>query len=499
MIDPVLVKGGRVLRGESGKAEIADILIEEGIIVAIEAPGTIGTERGALLDATDRLIVPGLVNGHTHGHGALGKGQVADKVPLEVFLTASGASNGNRTLEDKRLTATLTAVELIHRGCTSAYDLFVEYPLPSIEGMNAVAGAYDSVGMRAVIAPMMADRTLFQALPGLLESLPEPMRSKAVAMQTAPTEHSLDAARAILDGWAFDQDRIRPAIAPTIPLHCSDDFLSGCAQLSKHFDVPLQTHLAETKAQNVIGQKRYGRSLTAHLDKLGLLGPRFSAAHGIWLDSEDMKRIGGAGAGVVHNPMSNLRLGSGVANTRKLLDAGVLLGIGTDASNTSDGQNMFEALRLAATLSRITSPDPEQWLSVGEAFKAATVGSAEILGFDKVGRLEPGWAADMVFLDLSHITYVPLREPLLQMAFAESGASIRSVMIAGRMVQDNGVILTIDEAVLRRDVEAACDRLDSVNSDAIAAVAPLSQLVGCFCLAHARTEIDIHRSLPADQ
>ena len=116
-------------------------------------------------------------------------------------------------------------------------------------------------------------------------------------------------------------------------------------------------------------------------------------------------------AAVVHNPMSNLRIGSGVAPARAMLDAGLTLGIGTDASNTSDGQNMFEALRLAAFLSRIADPDPQQWLSAMDAFRAATAGSARVLGFAGIGQLEPGYAADIVFIDLRHINYVPLRTP----------------------------------------------------------------------------------------
>ncbi|MEO0821299.1 MAG: amidohydrolase family protein [Pseudomonadota bacterium] len=493
--DPILVTGGLVLEGAGAEARPADMLIEAGRIAAIEPPGRIDASRGRALDAADRMLVPGLVNGHTHGHGALTKGLVGDRAPLEVFLTGSAAVTGNRTVEDKRLAARLTAVELIRRGCTTAFDLFVEYPAPSVEGIGAVADAYDEVGMRAVVAPMMADRTLFEALPGLIESLPEPHRAKAEAMRAAPTEVSLDATRAILQGWRHDRDRIRPGIAPTIPLHCSDAFMTGCARLAEEHDCALQTHLAETKTQNLLGQTRYGRSLTAHLEALGLLSPRFSAAHGIWLDIEDMKRIGGAGGAVIHNPMSNLRLGSGVAQARALKEADVRLGIGTDATNTSDGQNMFEALRLASYLSRICDADRARWLTADEAFEAATLGSAGALGFARLGRLEPGWAADIVFLDLGHITYVPLRRPLLQMVFAESGAAIRSVMVAGRMVLEEGRMLTVDEARLRSEAEEAATRLDGQNDAAIRASEALADLVGCFCLAHARKDAGCIRTI----
>jgi 5-methylthioadenosine/S-adenosylhomocysteine deaminase len=492
----LVIRRARVLRSDLRTCETADLLVEDGWIRAIEPPGRIGTERGEVIEATDRLLVPGLVNGHTHSHGGLGKGAVEDRVPLEVFLSASGAINGNRTIEDKWVSAALTAVELVRKGCTAAYDLFVEYPLPSKEGIEAVADAYAAVGMRAVIAPMMADRSLYEALPGLMEFLPPQMRSRIEHIRAAPYEASIEIARQILSGWRYDRDAIRPALGPTIPLHCSDAFLTACGRLASEFDVALQTHLAETKTQALLGHERYGKSLTAHLDELGLLGPRFSAAHGVWLDREDMVRLAGAGAGVVHNPMSNLRLGSGVAPARALLAAGIRLGIGTDATNTSDGQNMFEALRLAAMLSRIGDADYRQWLSAEEVFSAATEGSAAVLGFDRIGRLEPGYRADIVFLDISHINYVPLRRPLLQMVFAENGAAIDSVMIDGRFVLRHGRLLTIDEARLRQQAEQAVARLEEVNADAARAAEPFRDLVGHFCIAHARKPLHFHRRLP---
>lgn len=496
----LLIANGLVMRTPWQAPEIADILVDRGTIQAIEKPGTINAEGAhAKVDATDRLLVPGLVNGHTHSHGGLGKGSVGDRVSLEVFLAGSGAINGSRSVNDKWLSAALTAVELVRKGCTAAYDLFVEYPVPSIEGMNAVASAYDEVGMRAVVAPMMADRTIYQALPGLLESFPAEVRLQVEQLKAAPHERSIEAVRGILDGWSYDRERIRPGLGPTIPLHCSDEFMQACGRLSAEYDVVLQTHLAESKTQAVLGYKKYGCSLTSHLDRLGLINNRFSAAHGVWLDDDDMKLLGDRGAGVVHNPMSNLRLGSGVANSRALLGAGVRLGIGTDASNTSDGQNMFEALRLASYLSRINSYQFDQWLTAEEVLSAAGEGSAGILGFERIGRLEKGYKADIVFLDLGHINYVPLRNASLQLAFAENGAAVKSVMIDGKFVLRDDRLLTLDEARLRRLAEEAAARLDSANAAAKDAAVNPGRLVGHFCMAHACSEFHVNRSLAAHQ
>lgn len=491
---PTLIRGARVLRGNL-QAHPADMLIDRGVIRAIERCGTITDDNAEIVDATDSLLVPGLVNGHTHSHGALGKGLVGDRVPLEVFLSGVGAINGHRNVEDKRLSAALSAVELVRKGCTACFDLFVEFPLPTRDGMDAVASAYDAVGVRAVVAPMMADRTLYQALPGLADSFSAMMRDQVMQLAAAPFDQSLAACRDILRHWSLDRSHLRPALGPTIPLHCSDDFLVGCRDLAREYDVRLQTHLGETRTQAVLGLERYGRSLTRHLEHLGVLGPACSAAHAIWLDADDMARLAASGTSVVHNPMSNLRIGSGVAAARQLLQAGVRLGIGTDASNTSDGQNMFEALRLAAFLSRICSPDTTEWLSAEEVFRAATEGSAEILGFERLGRLEPGYAADIVFLDLRHINYVPLRDPLLQLVFAENGAAVDSVMIDGRFVLRHGTMLTVDEAGLRRQAAEAVDRLDRANDHARRQSAALADLVGQFCLGQARLPFAARRRL----
>ena len=413
-----------------------------------------------------------------------------------MFLTASGAINGSRTLADKRLSATLTAIELVRKGCTAAYDLYVEYPLPSREGMDAVAEAYAEVGMRATLAPMMADHSLYDALPGLMDALPEPLQRAAAGMRAQPTAAILGAARDILTHWRHDREQIRPALGPTIPLHCSAEFLAGCRDLARDFDTGIQTHLAESKTQAVLGHAKYGRSLVAHLADLGLLGPRLSGAHGIWLEADDIRLLADTGSAVVHNPMSNLRLGSGVAPAWEILRAGGRLGIGTDASNTSDGQNMFEAMRLAASLSRIASEDPARWVGVEEAFRAATETGASILGFQNLGRLEPGHQADIVFLRLDHINYVPLRRAVLQVVLAETGAAIDSVMIGGRLVLDGGRMLTVDEARVRQAAAEAALRLDEANRAAGDAALPFRDIVGHFCLAHARRTFPVHRRLP---
>lgn len=479
-----VVRGGLVLQAGGG-ALPQDILIEDGRIVAIESPNFPVSEDAEPVAASDRLLIPGLVNAHTHSHGALNRGAVDDKVSLEMFLTGAGASARSRGLEDKYLSTALSAAELIRKGCTACFDLTLEFPEPSRDGMAAVARAYQDAGMRAVVAPMIADRTIYQALPGLLDALPDSMRPQFASLTAAPIAKTFEACTEIFANWHFDPRFIRLALGPTIPLHCSDDFLVECDRLSREHGVRLQTHLAESRAQASLGRTRYGISLVAHLDKLGFLSDRLSVAHAIWLESDDIHRLSARGVTVAHNPASNLRLGSGVAPVREMLRAGVAVGIGTDASNTSDGQNMFEATRLASYLSRIDGFAVDEWISADEAFTMATEGSAKGLGFREIGRLAPGYEADIVFLRLECTHFVPLRSPLVQMVFGENGASVDTVMIGGRIVFREGRLLTLDEARLRSRAEEAARRLDEANAELFVSGAKVARLVGAFCAMQA--------------
>lgn len=476
----LLIRGGLVLV-DNARFAPCSLLIQDGHIAAVidgDGPGGV-----PVIDARDRIIIPGLVNGHTHSHGALGRGGVAADATLETFLTGASALNGQRSTDDLRLSAELSAAEMIRKGCTACFDLSVELPGPTVAGIHAVATAYHAAGMRAVVAPMISDRTVFQALPGLFDAFDPAMRAALSAITLPPWQDTLATVRTAIEGWPTPTTRVRPGIGPAIPLHCSDDFLTACAALAEAFDLPLQTHLAETRMQQVAAQSRYGTTLTAHLDALGLLSPRFSGAHGVWLSADEAARLAGQGAGIVHNPLSNLRLGSGTAPVRALADAGVTLGVGTDASNTSDGQNMFEAMRLAATLSRAQAAPSDQWITVPEAFHMATEGSARIMGLPRTGRIAAGWTADLLFLDRDYCHYVPLRDTLSQIVLAENGGALREVVIDGRIVMQDNRILTLDEASNATRARAAAARLDAANTQARIKAEAAATVTRSFCHA----------------
>jgi guanine deaminase len=481
-----VIRGGRLLDARGHRADAGDIVTIGDTITEIGAPGLPAPAGATVVDARGMLLHAGLVNAHTHAHGNLAKG-MGDRWTLELLLTAGPWVGGSRTHDERYLSAKLGAVEMVLKGTTAAYDLPLEFPAPTPEGTLAVSRAYAEVGMRAVVAPMVADRSLYEAIPGLLDVLPPGLQDEVARHRPAPWPTSIAGLRAALGAQRHPRDQVRLAVAPTIPHHCSDEFIRACADLAREHGVGLHSHVAESKVQAIVGLQRYGKTLTAHLDDLGALGPHFTVAHGVWLDEDDMQRLGDRGSAVAHNPGSNLRLGNGLADMRAMLERRVTVGIGTDGANCSDNLNMYEAMRLASLVSKGRTPDVERWVTTEDVVLAATEGSARALGFEgRLGRLAPGYKADIVFLDLGHPNWIPLNDPTNQLVHTEDGSAVTHVMIGGRMVVEHRRVTTVDVGALARDAEAARRRLTEANAPARALYERLAPIVGRFCpgLAH---------------
>ena len=491
----VIVNAQVLVDGSKGPIQ-SDLAVRGDTIEAIVPRGSVTSESVQRIDATDRLIIPGLINAHTHSHGGLAKG-LGDRWSLELLLNAGPWIGGSRTDDDRYVSTVLSAVEMIRKGCTACFDLAAILPVPTEAGIHSIARAYTDVGMRAVVAPMVADRSFYQAIPGLLDAFPPELRTIAEAIATAPADATLTALRNIAAAWSYPTDQIRFGIAPTIPHHCSDAFLCGCRDLANDYGLALQTHLAESAVQREAARRRYGMTLTQHLHRHGILGPRFSAAHAIWIDAAEMDLIAETGGAIAHNPGSNLRLGNGIADIRATLSQGVAVGVGTDGSSSADNQNMFEAMRLAAFLSRVFDRQPEAWIGAAEALKLATQGSARVLGMaDRIGRIAPNYKADLAFLDLSRVNLVPLNNAVQQLVNTEDGAAVRDVMIGGRFVLLDGVLTGIDWPRIVTRARDAAARLAEANVEAHSATERLADIVGMFCVGLGRCAHDLPRVLP---
>ena len=493
MAQRTIIRGGRLLNAAARSAPLQDILIEDGGIVAVGAPGMEAPSDATVIDASTSLMHPGLINGHTHGMGNLCKG-MEDRFTLELLWTASWAMLDNQTLEYKYLNAYLGAVEMVMKGCTVAYDLTFGFPIASLEEMEAIGQAYLDAGMRAVLAPMIADIGFYRAIPGLYDAMPPHLQKEIDAGSPMPgADAVLKMTREALHTWPHDTERVRLGIAPTIPLHCSDEITIGAHRLAREYGVVLHSHVAESKTQAVASFARWGKTLTAHIDGLGLLGPDFTVAHGVWLDDDDMRRLADNGSSVSHNAGSNMRLGSGIADARRMLELGVNLAIGTDSANCSDNQNMYEAMRYASMVSSVRGPDYKRWMSAPEIMAAATEGGAYATGFKKLGKIAPGYRADIVFLDLHSLNWMPVNEPVNQAVLTEDGTGVRDVMVDGKYVVKDRKHLTVDMASLAAKAAAAHQRLTELNAPAKALGKAFEEAVGSFCIGLSSLPYHIER------
>jgi guanine deaminase len=489
----LLVRGGQVLTSTMS-LEPANVLIEGDQIVAVgcKLSSSPGTEE---LNATGHVVLPGLINAHTHAHNNLLK-SLGDNWTLEDLLTYGPALNGCRTPEDHYLSTAIGAVEMLKTGCTASYDLFMALPAPTSEVVEAVVRAYVDVGLRAVVAPAVADVLFYRVVPGLFELLPQRLRRTLEQLQAEATQGLLQLSENTIRLWnGAAGGRIRVAVAPTIPGQCSDEFLLGCQRLVQDYGVGLHTHLAESKVQAIYAQQRWGKTIVAHLAELGLLGPGFVGAHGVWLTPDDIYRLADAGAAVAHNPASNLKLGSGIAPTREMLDHGLTVGLGTDGSMSSDNQNLFEAMRFAALVNKIRFPyEQERWIGATDVFAMATQGSARALGLvDDIGAVAPGKKADLVLLRSHSVFLQPLNHALNALVYAETGADVSTVLVGGRVVLDNGRVLTVDEDQLRLQAQDAADRLRAQNAAAWTLAAQLQPYVASACRAAAALPYPVSR------
>ncbi len=489
-----IIRGARVADPATRRAEPADILIRDGFILEVGPPGLDAGPEAIETMAAGMLIHPGLVNAHMHGSHAFGRSQ-SDRLTLELLLTMAPWGNRDRTVEDKKLAATICAAEMVLKGCTAAYDLYAEHPLPTVEGMDAVASAYAEVGMRAVIAPQVADLSFYEAIPGLMDALPADLQNAVSGMRPGPASQCLAMLETILRSWRWHSQDLHIALGPTIPHHCTEHFMCGCARLARNYGARLHTHVSESKVQAIAGQRLYGRTLTHQLESWGVLGPDFTAAHGVWLDDDDLQRLAGSGTSIAHNPGSNMRLGNGLFPLRRALDAGVTVGIGSDGVSCSDNQNIYEAMRYASMMSKVQTPHTSKWATAEEIYAAATIGGAKALGLEKVGELRPGFKADLVFLDLRSPTWMPHNWTVNQIVNAEDATSVRHVMIGGRMIVEDRRLLTVDLDRLMREVESARIRLGALIAETRDVTARIGQAVGDYCPSLADEPYHVRRYL----
>ena len=434
-----------------------DLLLTNAYVLTLDeqfkahAPGSVAINAGAIVavgnveaefepretvDCKGRVVMPGLVNAHTHAPMTLLRG-LADDLRLDVWLMGYMMPVEREFVRPDfvALGTRLACAEMIRSGTTCFADMYYFE--------EAVAEATAATGLRALCAQTVL-------------KFPSP--------DAASFEDALARAREFIARWK-GHPLIVPSVAPHAPYTCTTEILRSCAELACEFDVPLHIHLAETAFEVEQSRSEHGMPVVPWVKKQRLFDARVLAAHCVHVDEGEIRTLKESGAGVAHNPTSNLKLGSGVAPVTAMLDLGIAVGIGTDGTASNNDLDMFEEMRLAALLAKGTSGDPTALPARQAVAMATRIGARAVHLGDITGSLEPGKRADLIVVDLDQSHNVPRfgRDPnaiYAQLVYASKASDVVDVMCDGRWLMRERRLLTLDEPALRSQAGDLARRID---------------------------------------
>ncbi|MDX2100561.1 MAG: amidohydrolase [Leptolyngbyaceae cyanobacterium bins.59] len=420
---------------------VVDVQIGEGRIVAI-GPNLEGT--GTIVNGENKLLLPGFVNAHTHSSEMWQRG-VVPPTPLELWI-AELYDFTPLDPEQIYLSALGTALETLLSGGTSVVDHIVLIPGKEVETVAAAARAYQEIGIRAFIGPLIQDEALTSGIPTGDQA------SQALPYQWSTAE-VLAFMEEIIQTFHRPDDGISIMVAPTGLQLCSDALFEGCIGLSDRYHLCRHAHLLETKAQVKLAEEKFGYSAVEHLKHLSYLGPQTSLAHCVWLHDRDIEILAETRSTVVHNPLSNLRLGSGIAPLLKYQQAGVNVTFGCDGSASNDSQDLLEAIKIGSLLHNITDPEYRHWITPRQSIEMASLGGARGLGMDhEMGSLKVGKQADLVLYDLTQLSLLPRTDPIGLLVLGRPTQAVESAWVRGERVIAEGQPTRIDLAHLKREL-----------------------------------------------
>jgi 5-methylthioadenosine/S-adenosylhomocysteine deaminase len=448
----MLITGGRVLdpAGELHRPPQQDILVEDGTIVAL---GEQARSRGAsceVMDASGLLITPGFVNAHCHSHDTMLRG-LFEQLPLELWgLTAFPFHWSRRSADEIEVRTRLHAVECLRGGMTTIQDMVTLVDFER-EHAEALASAYAETGIEAVVAPQFSDLGGAAGIPFVNEMFAPEVR--AMLGSDVDPDFVIDQVAALFD--TVSADRLTWQLGPVQPQICSDALLKRVAAIAREREMRMFTHLYETRSEAVLARSLSEDmgSMVQRLRRLGVLNERLTLAHGVWISSDEIQAIADGGASLATNPVTNLKLMNGVAPLHRYRRCGVNVGLGCDNSSASDAQSIFQAMKLFA-LAWGLQAGADDSSAATEAFHAATVGGAAALGMaEAIGRIAPGFRANLTFIDLTDPCWRPLNSAVRQLVYGETGRAVRHVMVQGSLVVRDGRMVSVDENALCEDAE----------------------------------------------
>lgn len=474
-----VLRGALALLGDHYTCDLKrplDVLLEGDRIRAIEPAGTI--DDAAVVDLTGRLLAPGMINSHYHSHEGFQKGRL-ENLPLELWMHYVRTPLPvplNR--EQSYLRAMVSALEAVRTGSTAVLDDMTLGNFVNHEMIEGTLAACEDLGIRAFQGLAMMDRPIIDNFPFVNEYLSPQEHARLRALpRPDPDEILATTARHARERHP-STSRVSMIASASAPQRCTPAFLQRIKALALELDLPMVTHVQETRMQVITGQLFYGKTMLQHLHDLGILGPKTSLIHVVWANPQEVQILADSGTSVQHNPWSNLMLGSGVAPVRTFLDAGVNVSMGSDGCCATFTTSMLNAVGSAAALSKVRDVNYTRWLSAQEAYRAATLGSARALGLERdLGTIEVGKKADLVAYRLDASAFVPLHDPLRQLVYAERGAGLVDVWVDGERVLAEGRLTRVDEPALVRRIAAAVEALVPTFELAEASVAPIHRVM----------------------
>jgi len=406
------------------------IIINNGIIEKINKMKEIQQENkkqfDKIIDAEDKVAIPGLINTHTHSSMTLLRGY-ADDLPLKEWLETKIWPFESRLRKDDFYWGTKLAIlEMIKTGTTTFSDMYFS--------MDEIAKAVKETGIRAVLSE------------GLIEE--------------NDGEKGLQNSIRFAKEWNNKANgRIKTMLAPHSPYTCSREYLNRIVNKADEIGVPIHTHLAETENEVKITKEKYGKSPTKFLEDVNFFSVPILAAHCIYLDESDMEILAENNVGVAHNPLSNMKLGSGIANITKLIDKGINIGLGTDGVASNNNLDLFEEAKIAAYLQKVDKKDPSL-INTNDLLKMLTINGAKVLGIDNLGKLKEKYIADLVLLDINKSSYFyPHHNNLSNIFYSSNSNSVNTVIIDGKVVLEDGNLLTMEENKVFQEVERRASEL----------------------------------------
>ncbi len=446
----IRISGGQVLTfdGENRRIARGEVWVRGGRIVALGDDGAWAPpETDASIDTIEaggRIVMPGLINAHAHSYSALLKGTV-DTQPLDIYMLHVIANSSGRSPREVYVSTMIDCLTMLRSGVTSVIDHFSQRPEMTVEAVTAALRGYDDSGMRAVVAPMFSDLPYAETVP-----------LERTDTEASPAGDGPDPARyfavleEMLDQLPSFGDRFGLMMGVDGPQRCSPRLMEMTGDFARRRDIGLHTHLLETKTQARMAPPG---GFVRRMVELGMLNDKSSLVHFVWCSDEDVAAARDAAVTVVHAPSSILHLGSGICPLHKLIDAGIPVAVGTDGSNCG-APNMFEKLRLAATLARVTEPDFERWITASEMLRMSMAGGARALGHSgEVGVLAVDALADILVLDPARHVHRPMGDVWNHLLYYENGSSVEHVLVNGRRVVGDGRVLMFDEDAILAEGE----------------------------------------------